>query len=109
MTAHPPTAHTYSPASAPSASTPALPVDEPDDLSGPGGSAEAAAGERLIDRIERSDILRIAVVGLAVLGAWVAGPPARPVGRWAPSGPRPCWWAAGRSSSRRSETCASGA
>ena len=73
MTAHPPTAHTYSPASAPSASTPALPVDEPDDLSGPSGSAEAAAGERLIDRIERSDILRIAVVGLAVLGAWVAG------------------------------------
>ena len=73
MTAHPPTAHTYSPASAPSASTPALPVDEPDDLSGPGGSAEAAAGERLIDRIERSDILRITVVGLAVLGAWVAG------------------------------------
>ena len=73
MTAHPPTAHTYSPASAPSASTPALPVDEPDDLSGPGGSAEARAGERLIDRIERSDILRIAVVGLAVLGAWVAG------------------------------------
>ena len=73
MTAHPPTAHTYSPASAPSASTPALPVDEPDDLSGPGGSAEAGAGERLIDRIERSDILRITVVGLAVLGAWVAG------------------------------------
>ena len=73
MTAHPPTAHTYSPTSAPSASTPALPVDEPDDLSGPGGSAEAGAGERLIDRIERSDILRIAVVGLAVLGAWVAG------------------------------------
>ncbi|WP_314902958.1 cation-translocating P-type ATPase [Actinomyces naeslundii] len=72
MTAHPPTAHTYSPASAPSASTPALPVDEPDDLSAPGGSAEAGAGERLIDRIERSDILRIAVVGLAVLGAWVA-------------------------------------
>ena len=72
MTAHPPTAHTYSPASAPSASTPALPVDEPDDLSGPGGSAEAGAGERLIDRIERSNILRIAVVGLAVLGAWVA-------------------------------------
>ncbi|OMG16414.1 ATPase [Actinomyces naeslundii] len=26
-----------------------------------------------MDRIERSDILRIAVVGLAVLGAWVAG------------------------------------
>ena len=73
MTAHPPTAHTYPPASAPSASTPALPVDEPDNLSGPGGSAEAGAGERLIDRIERSDILRIAVVGLAVLGAWVAG------------------------------------
>ena len=73
MTAHPPTAHTYSPTSAPSASTPALPVDEPDDLSGPGGSAEAGAGERLIDRIERSDILRIAVVGLTVLGAWVAG------------------------------------
>ena len=73
MTAHPPTAHTYPPASAPSASTPALPVDEPDNLSGPGGSAEAGAGERLIDRIERSDILRIAVVGLTVLGAWVAG------------------------------------
>ena len=73
MTAHPPTAHTYPPASAPSASTPALPVDEPDNLSGPGGSAEAGAGERLIDRIERSDILRITVVGLAVLGAWVAG------------------------------------
>lgn len=73
MTAHPPTAHTYPPASAPSASTPALPVDEPDNPSGPGGSAEAGAGERLIDRIERSDILRIAVVGLAVLGAWVAG------------------------------------
>ena len=73
MTAHPPTAHTYPPASAPSASTPALPVDEPDNLSGPGGSAEAGAGERLIDRIERSDILRIAVVGMAVLGAWVAG------------------------------------
>ena len=83
MTAHPPTAHTYSPASAPSASTPALPVDEPDDLSGPSGSAEAGAGERLIDRIERSDILRIAVVGLAVLGAWVAGAtgtPGRAVG-----------------------------
>ena len=73
MTAHPPTAHTYSPASAPSASTPALPVDDSDELSGPSGSAEAGAGERLIDRIERSDILRIAVVGLAVLGAWVAG------------------------------------
>ena len=81
MTAHPPTAHTYSPASAPSASTPALPVDEPDDLSGPGGSAEAGAGERLIDRIERSDILRITVVGLAVLGAWVAGATGTP--RWA--------------------------
>ena len=73
MTAHPPAAHVSPPASAPSASTPALPVDEPDDLSGPGGSAEAGAGERLIDRIERSDILRIAVVGLAVLGAWIAG------------------------------------
>ena len=81
MTAHPPTAHTYPPASAPSASTPALPVDEPDDLSGPGDSAEAAAGERLIDRIERSDILRITVVGLAVLGAWVAGATGTP--RWA--------------------------
>ena len=81
MTAHPPTAHTYPPASAPSASTPALPVDEPDNLSGPGGSAEAGAGERLIDRIERSDILRITVVGLAVLGAWVAGATGTP--RWA--------------------------
>ena len=36
MTAHPPTAHTYSPASAPSASTPALPVDDSDELSGAG-------------------------------------------------------------------------
>ena len=84
MTAHPPTAHTYSPASAPSASTPALPVDEPDDLSGPSGSAEAGAGERLIDRIERSDILRIAVVGMAVLGAWVAGATGTP--GWAVGG-----------------------
>ena len=73
MTAHPPTAHVSPPASAPSASTPALPVDDSDELSGPSGSAEAGAGERLIDRIERSDILRIAVVGMAVLGAWVAG------------------------------------
>ena len=73
MTAHPPAAHVSPPASAPSASTPALPVDDSDELSGPSGSAEAGAGERLIDRIERSDILRIAVVGLAVLGAWVAG------------------------------------
>ena len=73
MTAHPPAAHVSPPASAPSASTPALPVDDSDELSGPSGSAEAGAGERLIDRIERSDILRIAVVGMAVLGAWVAG------------------------------------
>ncbi|OMG12486.1 ATPase [Actinomyces naeslundii] len=34
-----------------------------------------------MDRIERSDILRITVVGLAVLGAWVAGATGTP--RWA--------------------------
>ena len=72
MTAHPPTAHTYSPASAPSASTPALPVDEPDVLSGAGGSSGARPGERVLDRIEWADIVRIVVVGIAALGAWIA-------------------------------------
>ena len=76
MTAHPPTAHpqqTAQPAQPPSASTPALPVDELDGASGSGGPAGSGAGERIIDRVEHSDIVRIAVVGLAVLGVWAAG------------------------------------
>ena len=72
MTAQPPTAHAHPPASAPSASTPALPVDESDELSGSVGPTGAGSNERIIDRIERADIVRIAVVGLAALGAWVA-------------------------------------
>lgn len=75
MTAHPPAAHVSPPASAPSASTPALPVNEPDDLSGagvPSGSAGARTGEGILERIEWADVVRIAVVGLAALGAWVA-------------------------------------
>ena len=75
MTAHPPTAHVSPPASAPSASTPALPVDESDELSGAGaatGSAGARTGEGILERIEWADVVRIAVVGLAALGAWVA-------------------------------------
>ena len=76
MTAHPPTAHTYSPASAPSASTPALPVDDSDEFSGAGGttgSDGAHAGKGLLERIEWADVVRIAVVGVAALGAWIAG------------------------------------
>ena len=79
MTAHPPAAHSHPPAQRPSASTPALPVDESDDLTGPGGD-RATTGERIIDRIERADIARIAVVGLASLGVWAAsaaGAPSR--------------------------------
>ena len=75
MTAHPPTAHLSPPASTPSASTPALPVDESDKLSGagvPSGSAGAGTGEGILERIEWADVVRIAVVGLAALGAWVA-------------------------------------
>ena len=72
MTAHPPTAHVSSRVSAPSASTPALPVDEPDELSGAGGSSGARPGERILDRIEWADIVRIVVVGMAALGAWIA-------------------------------------
>ena len=75
MTAHPPTAHVssrVSAPSAPSASTPALPVDEPDELSGAGGSSGARPGERILDRIEWADIVRIVVVGMAALGAWIA-------------------------------------
>ena len=76
MTAHPPTVHpqqSAQPAQPPSASTPALPVDELGGVSGSGGPAGSGAGERFIDRVEHSDIVRIAVVGLAVLGAWAAG------------------------------------
>ena len=73
MTAQPPTAHAHPPASAPSASTPALPVDESDELSGSAGPTGAGSNERIIDRIERADIMRIAVVGLATLGTWAAG------------------------------------
>ena len=79
MTAHPPAAHSHPPAQHPSASTPALPVDESDDLTGPGGD-RATTSERIIDRIERADIARIAVVGLASLGVWAAsaaGAPSR--------------------------------
>ena len=75
MTAHPPAAHVSPPASAPSASTPALPVDASDELSGAGaatGSADAPAGARILERIEWADVVRIAAVGLAALGAWIA-------------------------------------
>ena len=75
MTAHPPTAHVSPPASAPSASTPALPVDDSDELSGAGaatGSAGARTGKGILERIEWADVVRIAVVGLAALGARVA-------------------------------------
>ena len=76
MTARPPAAHVSPPASAPSASTPALPVDESDELSGTGGatgSAGAGTGEGILERIEWADVVRIAVVGVAALGAWIAG------------------------------------
>ena len=72
MTAHPSAAHVSPPASAPSASTPALPVDESDELSGTGGSSDARTGEGILERIEWTDVVRIALVGLAALGAWIA-------------------------------------
>ncbi|WP_081385647.1 heavy metal translocating P-type ATPase [Actinomyces oris] len=75
MTAHPPAAHASPPASAPSASTPALPVDASDELSGAGaatGSAGAPTGARILEQIEWADVVRIAAVGLAALGAWIA-------------------------------------
>ena len=73
MTAH---AYVSPPASAASASTPALPGDDSDELSGAGaatGSAGARTGEGILERIEWADVVRIAVVGLAALGAWIAG------------------------------------
>ena len=73
MTAHPPAAHMSPPASAPSASTPALPVDDSDELSNTGTPSGARTGERILERIEWADVVRIAVVGLAALGAWIAG------------------------------------
>ena len=72
MTAHPPAAHVSPPASAPSASTPALPVDESNELSGTDSSSGARTGERILERIEWADIVRIVLVGLAALGAWIA-------------------------------------
>ena len=73
MTAHPPAAHVSPPASAPSASTPALPVDDSDELSHTGTLSGAHTGERILERIEWADVVRIAVVGVAALGAWIAG------------------------------------
>ena len=72
MTAHPSAAHVSPPAPAPSASTPALPVDESDELSGTGGSSDARTGEGILERIEWTDVVRIVLVGLAALGAWIA-------------------------------------
>ena len=72
MTAHPPTAHPLQCMQPPSASTPSLPVDEADDTSGASGLTGSGTGERIIDRIERADIVRIVVVGIAALGAWIA-------------------------------------
>ena len=72
MTAHPSAAHVSPPASAPSASTPALPVDESDELSGTGGSSDARTGEGILEQIEWTDVIRIVLVGLAALGAWIA-------------------------------------
>ena len=73
MTVHPPAAHVSPPASAPSASTPALPVDDSDELSNAGTPSGARTGEGILERIEWSDVVRIAAVGLAALGAWIAG------------------------------------
>ena len=73
MTARPPAAHVSPPASAPSASTPALPVDESDELSNTATPSGARTGEGILERIEWADVVRIAVVGLAALGAWIAG------------------------------------
>ena len=73
MTARPPAAHVSPPASAPSASTPALPVDDSDELSNTATPSGARTGERILERIEWADVVRIAVVGVAALGAWIAG------------------------------------
>ena len=73
MTAHPPAAHVSPPASAPSASTPALPVDDSDELSNTATPSGARTGEGILERIEWADVVRIAVVGVAALGAWIAG------------------------------------
>ena len=72
MTAHPPTAHLSPPTSTPSASTPALPVDDSDELSNTATPSGARTGKGILERIEWADVVRIAVVGLAALGAWVA-------------------------------------
>ena len=72
MTARPPAAHVSPPASAPSASTPALPVDDSDEPSNTATPSGARTGEGILERIEWADVVRIAVVGLAALGAWVA-------------------------------------
>ena len=72
MTARPPAAHVSPPASAPSASTPALPVDDSDELSNTATPSGARTGEGIRERIEWADVVRIAVVGLAALGAWIA-------------------------------------
>ena len=68
MTAHPPAAHVSPPASAPSASTPALPVDESDELSGTDGSSDARPGEGILERIEWTDVVRIVLVGAGGTG-----------------------------------------
>ena len=73
MTARPPAAHVSPPASAPSASTPALPVDDSDELSNTATPSGARTGKGILERIEWADVVRIAVVGLAALGAWIAG------------------------------------
>ena len=89
MTAHPPAAHVSPPASAPSASTPALPVDDSDELSNTGTPSGARTGERILERIEWADVVRIAVVGLAALGAWIAGAAGTP--GWAVVLAVGCW------------------
>ena len=73
MTARPPAAHVSPPASAPSASTPALPVDDSEELSNTATPSGARTGEGILERIEWADVVRIAVVGVAALGAWIAG------------------------------------
>ena len=72
MTARPPAAHVSPPASAPSASTPALPVDDSDEPANTATPSGARTGEGILERIEWADVVRIAVVGLAALGAWIA-------------------------------------
>ena len=72
MTARPPAAHVSPPASAPSASTPALPVDDSDEPSNTATPSGARTGEGILGRIEWTDVIRIVLVGLAALGAWIA-------------------------------------